>query len=315
LGFVDGHVLYSRADGVIMAVPVDLARRSVRGDAVPLIDAAGSSRFAASLSASGTLLVMRGASLEQLAWVDQHGVVSDLAVGPQSFLGTPRISPDGKRVAVAIGRYQEDPSSNVWLIDLASWVSTRLSASNGLHPEWTRDGHRVTYLFGDSTRRKHLVSRAADLNDQEKSDVPAGTVAIAGTPAAIGARLSPDGRRVTYALSRDGRTDVYVQAFPAAGGVVQVSANGGDEPMWTRDGRHIVYREGQRFMSAELAPGRDLSVASRVPLFAGDFARGYTDYDIAPDGRLLVVRSVGGNERLTVTLNWLSEARRAIAHH
>jgi hypothetical protein len=107
---------------------------------------------------------------------------------------------------------------------------------------------------------------------------------------------------------------VYVQAFPAAGGVVQVSANGGDEPMWTRDGRRIVYREGQRFMSAELAPGKDLSVASRAPLFAGDFARGYTNYDVAPDGRLLVVRSVGGDERLTVTLNWLSEARRAIAH-
>ncbi|MDB4875324.1 MAG: protein kinase [Gemmatimonadetes bacterium] len=312
LGFVDGHVLYSRADGVIMAVPVDLARRSLTGDAVPLVDAA--SHFAAALSANGTLLTIRGMSLEQLAWVDQHGVVSELPVGPQSFFGTPRISPDGRRIAVAIGRYHEDPSSNVWLIDLASAVSTRLSTGNGLRPDWTRDGHRVTFLFGDSTRRKHSVSRAADLSDQEKPDVPAGTVVIAGTPGAIGARLSPDGRRVTYALSGDGRTDVYVQAFPTPGGVVQVSANGGDEPMWTRDGRRIVYREGQRFMSAELAPGKDLSVVSRAPLFAGNFARGYTDYDIAPDDRLLVVRSVGVDERLTMTLNWLSEARRAIAH-
>jgi hypothetical protein len=317
LGFVDGHVVYSRDDGVIMAVPVDLARRSVTGEALPLVDAAGGSRFAAALSANGTLLAMRGVSVEQLAWVDQRGAVSDLGVKPESFFGSPRISPDGKRVAVSIGRYQNDPSSTIWLIDLTSGVSTRLSTGTGLRPEWTSDGRRVIYFVVDSTRRSHPVSRAADLSDQERLEVPAdgiaGTGGAAGPAGAISPRVSPDGRRIAYASAQGVRIEVYVQAFPGPGAVVQVSANGGAEPMWTSDGKHIVYREGQRFMTATLAPGNDLTVISRAPLFSGDFVPGTSaNYDIASDGRVLVVRPVGGNERLTVTLNWLSEARKAL---
>ena len=50
-----------------------------------------------------------------------------------------------------------------------------------------------------------------------------------------------------------------------------------------------MYREAQGFMIAALAPGNGKRVISREPLVADGFvSNSHTNYDIAPDGRLLV---------------------------
>jgi eukaryotic-like serine/threonine-protein kinase len=58
-----------------------------------------------------------------------------------------------------------------------------------------------------------------------------------------GAQFSPDGRWIAYASDESGRSEVYVRSFPDTNRKWQVSATGGDEPMWSRDSRELFYRE------------------------------------------------------------------------
>ena len=55
------------------------------------------------------------------------------------------------------------------------------------------------------------------------------------------ARFSPNGKWVAYASDESGRTELYVQSFPAGRGKWQISTSGGDQPSWRRDGKELFY--------------------------------------------------------------------------
>ena len=56
---------------------------------------------------------------------------------------------------------------------------------------------------------------------------------------------------------------MYVRPFPNADeGRWQVSSGGGTEPIWTRDGRELVYRAGTRIMAEVVTTP---SFSTRVP--------------------------------------------------
>ena len=57
----------------------------------------------------------------------------------------------------------------------------------------------------------------------------------------IQGQFSPDGRWLAYASNESGRYEIYVRTFPEAGGKWQVSAAGGMQPRWRRDGRELFY--------------------------------------------------------------------------
>lgn len=142
---------------------------------------------------------------------------------------------------------------------------------------------------------------------------------LSGTAGALAPRLSRDRQWIAYTSAQSGRPEVYARAFPGPSGVVHVSAAGGGEPMWSADGNRIYYRDGQRLMAATLSKsGNALGVVSRTALFSDVFAPSYAgfgraNYDVAPDGRFLMVRTVGAAERLVVVLNWTTEMQRKLA--
>src|SRR5207253_61861 len=52
-------------------------------------------------------------------------------------------------------------------------------------------------------------------------------------------RLSADGHWVAYSSTESGRYEVYVRPFPGPGARYQVSTDGGQTPVWSRDGRRL----------------------------------------------------------------------------
>jgi hypothetical protein len=64
--------------------------------------------------------------------------------------------------------------------------------------------------------------------------------------------LSPDGHWLAYVSNESALCQVYLQAFPGPCLRRQVSANGGLEPQWSRDGKELFY----------LAPGQTLMAVS-----------------------------------------------------
>src|SRR5690606_29511852 len=67
--------------------------------------------------------------------------------------------------------------------------------------------------------------------------------------------LSPDGRWLAYVSSETGRREVYLVPYPDVGAVrEQVSSQGGAEPRWTRGGRELIYRSGERLVAVAIDP-------------------------------------------------------------
>ena len=125
-------------------------------------------------------------------------------------------------------------------------------------------------------------------------------------------RLSPDGRWIAYSTDESGAYEVVVQPFPGPGPRTQVSTNGGVEPVWSRDGRRVFYRNGRRVVAATLTTSPQLGVVSRSELFDDVFLPAtspHANYDVAPDGSHLLFLAGVDDQRLMVVYNWAAELR------
>jgi Tol biopolymer transport system component len=115
--------------------------------------------------------------------------------------------------------------------------------------------------------------------------------------------LSPDGRWLAYSSDKSGKYEVYVRAFPPAvsgqGGQWQISNNGGIDPRWSRSGHDLLYESGDQIMAASYSVKGDTFVADKPRVWIAKLggAVGYTTWDLAPDGkRVLVVTPVESAE-------------------
>ena len=129
-----------------------------------------------------------------------------------------------------------------------------------------------------------------------------------------GIRLSPDGQWIAYVSDRSDRDEVYVQAYPDPGDAIQMSDNGGDEPVWAPDGRELFYRNGNRFMTVALSENPINNPSPPQELFQGDFERidiggNNSNYDVSSDGRFVMIRRKNPLRPtvINIVLNW-SEA-------
>jgi Tol biopolymer transport system component len=106
--------------------------------------------------------------------------------------------------------------------------------------------------------------------------------------------FSPDGHWVAYVSNESGRSEVYVAPFPGPGGRFIISTEGGSEPRWSRDGRELFYRNGNKMMAVDVQSGSTFRAGTPRLLFEGD----YVSYDVSPDGRrfLMIKSSVGGSQ-------------------
>jgi Tol biopolymer transport system component len=121
---------------------------------------------------------------------------------------------------------------------------------------------------------------------------------------------SPDERWVAYTSNQSGREEVYVQALSGAGVPIQVSRDGGTEPVWAPDGRTLFFRGyvGDRFMlvAAALRFQPDAAVASQRALFPITTMRGtgpHANYDVSPDGRSFAMVRESEGQHIVVIQN------------
>jgi len=279
-----GHLVYAR-EGKLEAAPFDLDRLEVTGQPVPLslevrtLSPFGTAHFSLSRDGSLAYVPASGPLEKTLLWVDRNGWIRPLTDTRRDY-DNPRLSPDGKRLAVKI----LDERAHIWIYDLERDALTRLSGPDAHMPIWTPDGERVTFVSatgpfefvwqavdGSSTPEK-LTSATAS-NSEPDSWSPDGKwlafsdnhpktswdiwlLSLEGerkaypflqTPAReAGGVFSPDGRWIAYDSDESGRREVYVQPFPGPGGKWQVSTEGGNQAVWARNGREIFYRSGDK---------------------------------------------------------------------
>jgi eukaryotic-like serine/threonine-protein kinase len=134
-----------------------------------------------------------------------------------------------------------------------------------------------------------------------------------------GAQFSPDGRWVAYVSNESGRYEIYVRSFSDARAKWQVSENGGVEPVWARNGTELFYRDGERLFAVPMETRRAFRAGKPQLLFvaqmvgAGSMSGG-AGYDVAADGRFLMVKPVGQENATQITFvqNWTEELKRLV---
>jgi Tol biopolymer transport system component len=350
-----GHLIYARAEELAL-VPFDLASVRVTGPPVTLRERAAEGEGEGAqyaVSDTGTLVYAPSefrADDRRLVWVTPGGKVDALAV-PAGAYTDPAISPDGGSVAVSI----QGPTQTIWIYGIArETLTTFPSSGSSQAPSWTPDGRRLLYR-GTRAGYRNLFWRAADgSGDEERlttgdgSHTPSmlsrdGIILYSEVSPDTGSDiwmtrldartpqpflvtrfteaapiLSPDGHWLAYRSDESGRTEIYVRPFPGPGGKFLISTEGGVEPRWSRDGRELYYRNGDKMMAVSIATGSTLTAGVPRLVFEGHYHvsdTGVGGYDVAPDGRFLMIESKGLEQPAThiqVVLNWFDDVKLAI---
>ena len=256
-----------------------------------------------------------GASCKLHIWDRERGVLSPLATEPGRFF-SPVWSPDGRDVAFAhiLG---EDPRAALRAAD-GSGAIRRLSTGgeNAVFPNAiSPDGRYLLYTAHYDTERGGTRRRGT-------SDIWILPLDGSGSPRPwfesaareVAAAMSPDGQWVAYVSNETGRVEVYVRPFPEGTSKLKISQDGGIEPVWTRGGKEIVYRNGDQFLAVEFRPGAMPSAGAPHLLFAERLwsGLGWSDrprlYDVTRNGQEFVAIRMERGERpdlrLAVATNW-----------
>ena len=349
-----GHLVFARA-GALLAVPFDLDRLAVSGSAAVILEGVrmeGPRAVAqAVFSHDGTLVYVPGSAANDATrpvWVDRQGKVQPVGMPPRSYRSF-SLSPEGGRLAIVIG----DPTNDVWVQDLERGVLTRLtSGGNNVQPSWTPDGTRVVFtertggravpfwVPGDGSAEPEPLF-AGDHQGGVSSFSPKGDLlafqtraadtgldlwvrSLKGTPqlflrtrfTEVGSKFSPDGRWIAYVSDESGQYEVYVRPYPPGPGKWQVSAQGGEHVIWSRDGKELFYRNGNKWMAVAVQLQPEFKPETQRLLFEGPYAMvGGHSYDVTPDGQRFLVLEPAKHDaapvtHLNVVLNWFEEVKR-----
>ena len=342
LGVIDGELIYSRADGALMAVAFDARGMQVKGPARQLVDrvAAGSVGTAVTMSPGGTLVFRpTGASASRLMLRDAEGRTTPLANLARAF-GWARFSPDGKRVAVKIVPGAE--GEGLWIIDRASAEPTRVvGAEHVTLVDWTRDGRALITVRDDGvwntpvdgsparllTRVEGMsVPRGAALAPDDRSVVvvrrPGGSVTqelvrvpldLPQPPETIVASRSSGGnlQPASPRISPDGRwvsfvdeslNQVHIRSLSGAGSI-QVSDEGGSYAMWGPREGQLFYGMFDGVIEASLQFSPLLTVRKRQRVEA--WSSGEWLVDISSDGKtFLISQPTTEGPQALVALHW-----------
>jgi eukaryotic-like serine/threonine-protein kinase len=330
-----GHVLFVR-EGAMLAVAFDPDRLESAGSPVPVGTSVafsgteGRAQFA--VAANGTLVYQAGAQRQDrsLVWVSRDGSAEELGL-PLNGYEQPRISPDGRRVALTIRGDQPD----VWVLDLQRRGLSRLTfdSHEDESPAWMPGG-QIAFAGSRAGQVRGTLAKPADGSGEEEllftvrthqhlggwspdgrtllfeqigqqgwdvfaweADRQEVRPLVENRFTNWGATLSPDGRWLAYSSNESGRFEVFVRPLEGRGRW-QVSADGGEYPVWARSGRELFYSTGTKMMAVPVQIGDRFEAGLPRMLFEREqipIGWGAANYDVSPDGKRFLM--VHGNRQ------------------
>ncbi len=315
-----------------MAQAFDAQALAVRGEPQVVVDGVtnftpmGQASF--SVSQEGTLLYEPFCAPSRLEWFDRQGRVMEAAAPPNRY-GAFRLSPEGKRLALAL-EDSRTGTQDLWMIELGlSNIPTRLTSHPGSEgmPVWSPDGRRLAFLV-DWQGTPNLCTQQVEGQSEAEA-----LVEYDGTPHMatdwsgnfviydrivlksglhiwrvdcstkesvqivagrsgydFGGVVSPNGQWLAYCSTETGQTEVYVQQFPDGGGRVPVSKDGGFEPRWRQDGKELYYWDQQQSLVAVAVDSeRATFTVGKAESLFALHDEERIDYDVAPDGQRFLI--------------------------
>ncbi|MFI5251696.1 MAG: protein kinase [Bacteroidota bacterium] len=338
-----GDLLYSHA-GILFAVPFDSKNIEVKGTAFAVLDnvsgdpTTGATNY--SISDNGTLAYVPGSTNllnRTLALIDRNGTTSILPAPSQNYM-EPRISPDGKQVAVVIGSAKD---YDIWLYDMQRHTMSRFTFGGiNRSPVWSPDSKRIAYSYNETGNRKIIIRQADGGGTPEEIKMTydrtyvlcwsrdGSSIIFNGIRASTGydilvlpvrgnhqpwafldtrfdereASLSPDGRWIAFTSNETGSQQIYVRPFPHGNGKWQISTDQGGDANWSPDGKTLFYQSQSELRAVSII-GTTSLVVGESKVLVRDFQRIFVEsginYDPTPDGKyFLCTKPAEGDDML-----------------
>jgi eukaryotic-like serine/threonine-protein kinase len=341
-----GHIVYA-LDATLFAIGFDVARLETTGAPIPVVEGL---RFAAAfpgmtgsanydVSASGVLVYVRGQRqppvARQLVAVDRKGVVEPLVAERRDYW-RPRVSPDGKRVAVEVN---DDRGEHVWIVDLDDGNASplELDGLRSVFSAWAPDGHSVVFRL-DRSDQYGIYQQPADGSEMPRllygatedlmpGDISRDGVLVFAAGEQTGRRsiltmpmnesratafletpalehmpvFSRDGKWIAYASNETGRSEIYVRAYPRSDAPARlISDSGGTAPLWSPDGAELFYRNtGGSLVAVPMQAGTRAGRTQELFRVQDRFrvSGNAAAYDIEPSGRRFIMVTQPDNLR------------------
>ena len=264
---------------------------------------------------------------DEMIWLDADGAPTVIADSANNMM-VPGISPDGRSIVLSIME-DTSRALSVWTADPArgSLVRFVTEASNAHSAIWSPDGSYLVFTAnheGPSNLYRANLNAPRNLTRLTQSpqhqdagsfspdgrlvtfaelhpetnwdlwvlDLVEGTVSpFLNSPVEeMQPIISPLGDLIAYTSKESGQREVYIERFPGGGSKRLVSNNGGEDPVWSHDGRKLYYRWMDGIFSAPIdgegMPGNVTQVLSGR--FEGRAGYGKANWDIDRHGRILV---------------------------
>jgi Tol biopolymer transport system component len=229
-------------------------------------------------------------------------------------------SPDGTRIVFRSDRIS--PAADLYVKPANGAASEELlvaSTQNKTPMSWSADSRFLMYRSTDPQSGLDLWVLPLE---GDRKPWP-----FLNTPAREAQGMfSPDGRWVVYQSNESGRDQIYVRAFVPPGatrtsdeGPLQVTTEGGINPVWAGDGKEVYYLNPAGAMMAVRVAVRGSTIESGAPalLFPTHIVGGGVDalqgrqYDVAADGRFLINTVLDtAAPPITLLTNWNPEAKK-----
>ncbi len=147
---------------------------------------------------------------------------------------------------------------------------------------------------------------------------------VEGSTLPTNAMFSPDGRWIAYQFGQAGVTEgtTFVQPFPSDGRTKYLIAQQGGRPLWSRDGKELLYvPAASRFVAVGIKTTPIFTFTTPVDMprvFGPSTPTEPRTFDIVPDGRIVGVvpasQGATGSEQMQiqqiqVVLNWFEELK------
>ena len=254
--------------------------------------------------------------------------IHDLSLGTRirltfgGFNYQPVWTPDGKRVTFVSRRPGPPDLPSLYSgrrrlywkqADGSGEIELLQEADGFLNPTaWAPDGQTLAFFEAS------YGSAGPGLHDLRLLQLGGDTSEFVATPFDERSPMfHPDGGWVAYVSNESGRDEVYVQSYPDPRGKLAISTEGGREPMWSRDGRELFYRQGLQMIVVPVTTKPTFTAEEPQLLFAGPYLTSphISQFDVSNDGkRFVMIRpdEESTSAQIHVVLNWFEELKRLV---
>lgn len=346
--YIEPGILLVTKKGKILAAPFDLTKFKITNFPLTVLNnvdgepGSGFSNY--NISNTGNIVYLEGTRDQDLnlVWKDRGGNIKPILLKSNQY-SMPRISPDGKKLAILIGMTAR---SNIWLYDFRTKIFNKFTFNNTVTtPIWAPDSKGIYYISGEKgfvhIKYKSVVGNYSDVsiykkknsviflhsisNDKKYIILSSQDINSGGNLFVLNLKtkkefikkskfleyegsISPNNKYLVYMSNETGKFEVYVTTFPKFKSKWQISNGGGNYPSWNKDGKELLYiSPSGKLISVPVKTNSEFVAGKPKELLD---VTGYyfpnnaiNNYDITPDGKRFIFIKSSNNFSKQKTLN------------